>query len=48
LSQLKVLIADDHPIFRDGVKAILQPTGAMELVGEATTGLEAVRMAEEL
>ncbi len=48
MSQLRVLIADDHPVFRDGVKAILQPVPTMELIGEATTGLEAVRLAEEL
>lgn len=47
-NQLRVLIADDHPVFRDGVKAILQGVATMELVGEATTGLEAVRLAEEL
>jgi DNA-binding NarL/FixJ family response regulator len=48
MNQFRVLIADDHPVFRDGIRAIVQPVTAIELVGEAITGLEAVRLAEEL
>ncbi len=48
MSQLRVMIADDHPVFRDGIKAIIQPLVTMELVAEATTGLEAVQLAEEV
>ncbi len=43
-----VLIADDHPIFRDGLRALLASAPGVELVGEATTGEEAVSLAAEL
>lgn len=41
-----VLIADDHPIVREGLRAILAVLPDFELVGEATTGAEAVKVAE--
>jgi NarL family two-component system response regulator LiaR len=43
-----VLIADDHPLFRRSVRAILENEADFEVVGEASDGLEAVRMADEL
>ena len=43
-----ILIADDHPLFRDGLRKLIESTPAMDLVGEATTGAEAVEMAREL
>lgn len=45
---LRILIADDHLLFRDGVRALLKAAPEMELVGEATTGDEAVALAAEL
>lgn len=45
---MKILIADDHQIFRDGLKALLLSMPDAELVREATTGKEAVEIAEEL
>ena len=45
---LRILIADDHPLFRDGLRALLKAAPDMELVGEATTGEEAVSLAAEL
>lgn len=42
-----VLVADDHPIVREGLRAILAVLPEFELVGEATTGAEAVKEAEE-
>ncbi len=42
---LRVLVADDHPVVRDGLRAMLASTGAAEVVGEAATGEEAVREA---
>ena len=45
---LKVLIADDHPVFRYGIRALLEATRAVEVVGEATNGAEAIALAESL
>jgi len=42
---VRVVIADDHPVVRDGLRALLASLPDMELVGEATTGREAVRSA---
>jgi DNA-binding NarL/FixJ family response regulator len=42
---VRVVVADDHPVVRDGLRALLATLPAMELVGEATTGREAVRSA---
>lgn len=48
MEKLAILIADDHPVFRKGLRALLAAMPEVELVGEATTGAEAVRMAEQL
>lgn len=45
---IRVLIADDHPFFRDGLRVLLEATPDTELVGEATEGDEAVALATEL
>ncbi|HMQ56607.1 MAG TPA: response regulator transcription factor [Anaerolineae bacterium] len=45
---IRVLIADDHPLFRDGVRALLNSLPAAQVVGEAATGAEAVAQAEAL
>jgi DNA-binding NarL/FixJ family response regulator len=42
---IRVVVADDHPLVRDGLRALLSSTPGMELVGEAATGREAVRAA---
>jgi DNA-binding NarL/FixJ family response regulator len=42
---IRVLVADDHPIVRDGLRALLASLPDMDLVGEATTGRGAVRAA---
>jgi DNA-binding NarL/FixJ family response regulator len=43
-----VLLADDHPIFRDGLRSLLSSIDGVEVVGEAATGTEAVAQAERL
>ena len=45
---IRVLIADDHPLFRDGLRAMLAAAAETELVGEATTGDEAIAQAADL
>jgi DNA-binding NarL/FixJ family response regulator len=42
------LIVDDHPIFRKGLRALLASHASLRLIGEATSGPEAVRLAAEL
>jgi DNA-binding NarL/FixJ family response regulator len=44
---LRILIADDHTIVRDGVRAVLGSQVDMDVVGEAADGRECVRLAEE-
>jgi len=39
---VRVVIADDHPMVRDGVKGMLAASGQIEVVGEAASGPEAV------
>ena len=48
MDKLTVLIADDHPVFRKGLRALLTAIPNTELVGEVTSGEEAVRLAEQL
>lgn len=42
---IRVLIADDHPVFRDGLRGLVERAPDLELTGEATTGVEAVALA---
>jgi len=46
--RLRILLADDHPLFRDGLKALLASVTDAEVVGEAATGAEVVERALEL
>jgi len=45
---IRIVIADDHPIFRDGLRRLLESEGDMKVVGEACDGLEAVKLAKEI
>ena len=45
---LRVVVADDHPVFRSGLQALLGVEPGIEVVGEAQTGVEAVRLVEQL
>ena len=44
---IRVLVADDHPIVRGGIVALLSAADDITVVAEAADGLEAVRLAEE-
>lgn len=45
---IRILIADDHPIFRDGLRKLLETEPGFQVVGEAADGVEALRLVEEL
>ncbi|HBY97028.1 MAG: response regulator transcription factor [Ardenticatenaceae bacterium] len=45
---IRVLLADDHPLLRTGLRAALAPEDDIALVGEAADGREARRLAQEL
>ena len=44
----RILIADDHPIFRDGLKRLLESEREFKVVGEACDGVDAVKLVREL
>ena len=46
--RIRILLADDHAVLREGMRNILQKEGDLEVVGEAGDGEEAIRLAEEL
>jgi DNA-binding NarL/FixJ family response regulator len=48
MEPLRVLIADDHPLFRDGLRALLASAPDTEVIGEAASGSEAIERALEL
>jgi DNA-binding NarL/FixJ family response regulator len=45
---IRVLIADDHALFREGIRRLLSASPEIETVGEAKSGEEAVRLVEDL
>jgi DNA-binding NarL/FixJ family response regulator len=48
MTPIRILIADDHPLFRDGVRALLNSIPVTEAVGEAATGAETIAQAAAL
>ena len=44
----RVLLVDDHTLFREGVRALLSTASDIEVVGEAADGKEAIELAEKL
>ena len=48
MEPIRILIADDHTLFRDGLRALLNSVPDTEVVGEAASGDEAIALAAEL
>jgi DNA-binding NarL/FixJ family response regulator len=48
MSPIRLLIVDDHPIMRDGLRGVFTDDAEFEVVGEAGDGAEAVRLAQRL
>jgi DNA-binding NarL/FixJ family response regulator len=48
MQKIKILIADDHTLMRQGLRALLQPETDIEIIAEAQDGREAVRLAKAL
>ena len=46
METIRILIADDHPLFRDGLRALLESVQDTSVVGEAATGDEAIAQAQ--
>ena len=45
---VRIVIADDHPIFRDGLRRLLEAETDLKVIGEGSDGAEAVRLARTL
>lgn len=48
MKKIRLLITDDHRVVREGLGAILKTKAGIDLIGEATNGLEAIQMAADL
>jgi len=48
MGKIRVLLVDDNEVVREGLKSILEPQPDIEVVGQASDGLDAVAKAEEL
>ncbi len=45
---IRLVLAEDHTVVREGIRALVERSGSISVVGEAASGWEAVRMAEQL
>jgi DNA-binding NarL/FixJ family response regulator len=48
MASIRVLLADDHPVTREGIRNFLDKAAGIEVVGEATNGVETLRLVEDL
>jgi len=42
--KIKIILTDDHRIFRDGIKSLLSENDTIQIVGEASNGIELMEM----
>jgi two-component system, NarL family, nitrate/nitrite response regulator NarL len=45
---IRIVVADDHPIFRDGLRRLLETESDLKVIGEACDGAEAVKLVRQL
>jgi two-component system response regulator NreC len=48
MNKTRIVLADDHPVVRHGVRSLLQSDAELSVVGEASDGIETVQMVEKL
>ena len=48
MSTIRILLVDDHALFREGLRSLLAAQADLEVVGEAKNGLEATRLVSKL
>lgn len=48
MNRTRILIVDDHEIFRKGLRSVLESRPELEICGEATNGVEAVEKAKQI
>ena len=48
MNKTRIVLADDHPVVRHGVRSLLQSDADLAVVGEASDGIETVQMVEKL
>ena len=48
IDTIRVVLTDDHPVVRQGIKSLLEKGDGIEVVGEASTGEETIQKVKEL
>ena len=48
MTKLRILLAEDHPVMREGLRMLVDRQANMEVVGEADTGVTAVKLTQQL
>lgn len=48
MTKIKIILADDHKLFRDGIKSLLSTVKDIEIVGEVSSGNELLKLLEEI